>query len=37
MLSDILPTGFEIGVRNGGSSPATLSPSSAPARSGSPR
>ena len=36
-LADILPTGFEIGVLNGRVSPATRSPSSAPARWGSRR
>ena len=33
MLADILPTGYEVGVLNGTSGPATSSPSSAPARS----
>ena len=35
MLADILPTGYEVGVLNGTCNPATSSPSSAPARSGS--
>ena len=33
MLADILPTGYEVGVLNGTSGPATSSRSSAPARS----
>jgi alcohol dehydrogenase len=33
-LSDILPTGYEIGVRNGGVQPGTRSPLSGPGRWG---
>ena len=36
-LADILPTGYEVGVRTAGSSPATWSWSSARARSAWPR